>query len=284
MPLNALRAFEAAGRHGSFLRAAEELSVTPGAIAQQIKKLEDWVGGPLFQRHAQGVSLTDLGMRALPHMTSAFDSLGLAAQELRREVGTATIRIAALPAIAQLWLSPRLSDLHRMLPDVDLSIHALDICPPLNRGAFDLSVYPSDLALQPQGQTRVLAQNALLPVAAPDLAKTISRPEDLQSASLLHDLAWRDDWETWLKAQMIDGVETARGPTHSLYSIAIERCIEGDGVLIGHSALIERPLRQGQLVAVFDNRSVPAAPICLAAPDATGGRLGEVIDAFCAAA
>ena len=120
IPLTALRAFEAAARHESFPRAAEELGVTPGAIAQQIKKLEGWLGVQLFGRHAQGVSLTPEAARALPALTQGFDTLGQAVQGLRQGAATTTVRIAALPAVAQLWLSPRLSALRAQVPGCDL--------------------------------------------------------------------------------------------------------------------------------------------------------------------
>ena len=107
-PLNALRAFEAAARRGSFSAAADELCVTPGAVAQQVKSLEAWAGARLFLRHAQGVELTALGLDVLPGFVAAFDRLGEAAQALRSQAAPDTIGIAALPSIAQLWLSPRL--------------------------------------------------------------------------------------------------------------------------------------------------------------------------------
>ena len=260
-PLNALRAFEAAARHGSFQRAAEELAVSPGAIAQQIKKLEDWAGARLFERHAQGVTLTAKGAEVLPRLTQAFDLLGEAAQALRQSPGMAPVRIAALPAIAQLWLSPRLSALHEALPDVDISIHALDRRPRLSRGDFDVAVYmePSDST----EEGKVLASNRLVPVAAPALADTIQAPKDLARATLLHDSAWDRDWRSWLSANNITGIAPERGPTHSLYSIAVERCMAGDGVLMGHTALLDPYLSDGRLVALFPEMAIPGPSIRL---------------------
>jgi LysR family glycine cleavage system transcriptional activator len=282
-PLTALRAFEAAGRHGSFTRAAEELSITPGAVAQQIRKLEDWAGGRLFERHAQGVTLTALGARILPDLTRGFDTLGQATRMLRRKAGIASVRIAALPAIAQLWLSPRLTALRAALPEVELSIHALDICPPLARGEVDLAIYPGG---PEHGRVTVLSENHLIPVAAPQVAETIATPDDLARAPLIHDLAWKQDWSTWLGANGIQAIEAERGPTHSLYSIAVERCVAGDGILIGHSALIGRQLAEGSLRALFPDLAVPALPICLttAAADDGDGLPASVVAAITTAA
>ena len=109
--LNSLRAFESAARHESFADAAMELSVTPGAIAQQVKALETWTGKKLFKRHSQGVELTTLGASTLSDFTTAFDALGEAVIKLRANAVPQEIRIAALPSIAQLWLSPKLPEI-----------------------------------------------------------------------------------------------------------------------------------------------------------------------------
>jgi LysR family glycine cleavage system transcriptional activator len=123
-PLNALRAFEAAARLNSFSRAADELCVTPGAVAQHIKALEEWTSAPLFDRHAQGVRLTPLGRAVAPDLGDAFDSLADAAHLLRRIAAPDEIRIAALPSVAQLWLSPRLPAIRRTSPDLGHGVGA----------------------------------------------------------------------------------------------------------------------------------------------------------------
>src|SRR6218665_3995901 len=102
IPLNALRAFEAAARLGSFVAAAQELGVTPGAVAAHIKGLEAEIGAPLFERQKRGIMATALAQRVLPDFIAAFDALGTAAQALRREAAPQQVHIAALPAVAQL--------------------------------------------------------------------------------------------------------------------------------------------------------------------------------------
>ena len=281
-PLNALRALEAAGRHGSFLRAAEELNVTPGAVAQQIKKLEAWAGAALFERHPQGVALTPLAVRLMPRLEAAFEALGGVSQSLRHAGARAEIRIAALPAIAQLWLTPRLSELKDSVPGSDIAIHALDVPPTLERGEFDLAIYPEPMLAETDAFRTMLTENTLAPVAAPDVAEAVRSVEDLASATLIHDLAWRGDWITWLSAQGIEHGAPERGPTHSLYSIAVERCIAGDGVLIGHTALIQRHLESGVLRRVFPDRDVPWHPLCLVRSSTTSldARARDVFDAI----
>ncbi|EFO33384.1 HTH-type transcriptional regulator TrpI [Roseibium sp. TrichSKD4] len=115
-PLNALRAFEAAARLGSFSLAALELNVSPGAVAQHVKAIELWAGASLFERHAQGVRLNQIGERVLPDFEAAFDLLADASRKLRLAAAPSEIRIAALPSVAQLWLSPRLPKIRRVIP------------------------------------------------------------------------------------------------------------------------------------------------------------------------
>ena len=112
-PLVAMRAFEAAARLGGFKAAAIELSVTPGAIAQHVKTLESWTGSPLFERMTHGVKLTALGESVIADFSEAFDRLGIAIQRLRENAGPEVIRIAVSTDIAQLWLSPRLTELRK---------------------------------------------------------------------------------------------------------------------------------------------------------------------------
>lgn len=184
--LNALRAFEAAARLGGFAPAAEELRVSPGAITAQIKALEEELGAPLFQRHARGVRLTALGQRALPGFVAAFDALGLAMRALRRDAAPRRAHIAALPAVAQLWLAPRLPALRAALSEADLSVTAMEAPPNLKRVPFDLCLFYAETA--PPGAV-LLARDEILPVCTPELARGLQRPDDLRHVACLTDTA-----------------------------------------------------------------------------------------------
>ena len=107
-PLNALRAFEAAARHMNFSRAADELSVTPGAVSQQIQNLEDYIGGPLFKRTPKGLLLTDAAQTALPALREAFDRLAEAASLLTAAEEGRRLTVSVAPSFAAKWLVPRL--------------------------------------------------------------------------------------------------------------------------------------------------------------------------------
>ena len=248
-PLNALRAFEAAGRLESFALAGDELSVTPGAISQHIKALEGWVGAPLFQRNAQGVTLTDTGRALLPQFTNAFDHLGDATRSLRSIAPQAEIHIATMPALAQLWLPKRLAKIRAAFPQIKLSVTALETPPNLSRELFDLSIFfrePTDA----EGE-EILAQDIIYPVCSPQRARELSEPRALETQPILIDNAWDQDWDIWINASSQTLTQPKDKTTYSLYSLALEEAKAGVGILIGHDCLVESALAEGSLVRPF---------------------------------
>lgn len=247
-PLNALRAFEAAARLGSFARAAEEIGVTPGAIAQQVRLLEAFLGLKLFRRLAQGVEPTEAAQEAQPGLSAAFDALALAVQDLRASHAGRALAIAALPCISQLWLSPRLPALQQAFPGLSISIAAMEEPPAGRHQSFDLALFY--LARPPVGAAP-LAEDELLPVCAPALLGSLGIPADLARQTLLHDAVWRSDWARWLRHAGIAGVDPGRGPSFSLYALALDAALNGAGVLIGRRSLIAPYLADGRLVAPF---------------------------------
>lgn len=252
-PLTALRAFEAAARLGGFKRAADELCVTPGAVAQQVKQLENWAAAPLFERHVQGVVLTEAGRIALPALSLAFDQMGDAVRALRQATSPNRIQLAALPSVAQLWVSPRLPELRKAMPDLVLSVTAMETPPNLSREPFDLSLFFREDGGQP------IERDEIFPVCTPKMAASIRTIEDLNTRPCLIDTSWADDWQAWLGSLGVSNV-TPRGPMHSLYALALEDALNGAGVLMGHGPLVARHLQRGALVAPFAHRlTLPAS-------------------------
>lgn len=243
-PLNALRAFEAAYRLGGFAAAAEELSVSPGAVASHVKSLEALIGAPLFHRRAHGVVPTALADSVGGDFAAAFDQLGAAMARLRRAAAPREIRIAALPAIAQLWLSPRLPALRAAAPGMAISVAALERPPDLKREAFDIAIFfeaaPGAAAVVPG------PRNIATAVCAPSFAAGLKTESDLESAVRLSDAVWRDDWRRWAP-----GLGAPEGPVFSLYALAVEEVSNGAGVMIGRLPLVERRLADGSLIAPF---------------------------------
>jgi LysR family glycine cleavage system transcriptional activator len=250
-PYTALRAFEAAARHSSFVAAARELCVTPAAVAQQVKSLEAWLGSALFERHSRGIALTPQGRHALPALSSAIDQMGLAVQRLRREIHGSELHIAALPALAQLWLSPRLPRLHLAFPDAQVSVTAMEEPPSFKRELYDLGLFYPGAAPLKDVQTIALAQDHLLPVCAPKLLKTLGRSgqTSLHGYTLLHDAVWKNDWAIWLDAAGAHEIDATAGPHFSLYSMALQAALDGEGLLMGREYLVAPYLASGKLLA-----------------------------------
>ena len=251
-PLNALRAFEAAARLGGFANAADELCVTPGAVSQHIKALEDWIGADLFERRSQGVRLSAFGAEVAPGFAQAFDAMGAAVHGMRAAARHKTLHIAALPSVAQLWLSPRLPSVRAALPELSISVSAVETPPNLARELFDLSVF----IRRPTGGARetVLAPDAIFPVCTPEIAARLQTPADLREETLLHDALWPDDWALWGGAALAGQALPDKGPRFSLYSIALEEARNGAGVLMGHQLLVQAALERGDLVAPFTKK------------------------------
>ncbi|MEL6932158.1 MAG: LysR family transcriptional regulator [Pseudomonadota bacterium] len=248
-PLNALRAFEAAARLGSFAKAAEELSVTPGAVSQHIKTLEDWVGVALFARKSQGVSLTSEGARLVPAFTQAFDALGVAVRDLRDAAPDRNIQIAALPSIAQLWLPSRMAALRQEFPDTRLSVTAMETPPNLKRETFDITIFLSE----PDGgkDERILEHDTIFPVCSPGISARLRSVNDLRNETLLVDASWNLDWDMWASEVNLDLPNIKQASYYSLYALALEEACNGAGVLIGHKSLVEPSLIEGRLVKPF---------------------------------
>ena len=279
--LNAMRCFEAAARLGGFSAAAEELSVTSGAISQQIKALEDWIGAPLFERRSQGVSLTPLGASVRGSFTDAFDALGLALHDLRNAGPAGRLNIAALPAVAQLWVSPRLAMIRHAFASQDISITAVEQPPNLIREVFDLSIFfgtPSGSATQ-----RILAEDILYPVCSAQIAARLKTVDDLAGHALIQDASWSEDWARWLAHAGAAHVAIS-GPSFSLYSIALDEARNGAGVLMGHAPLVDRYVKSGELVRPFPQGLKTGKSLIAEVPHAASlqGDVGKILDVLTA--
>jgi len=254
-PLNALRAFEAAARHLNFSRAADELSVTPGAVSQQIQNLEDYIGATLFKRTPRGLLLTDQAQTALPALREAFDRLAEAASLLTAAVDGRRLTLTAPPSFAAKWLVPRLGRFESAHPQVDVWLSADMDLVDFGSGEVDLAVrygagaYPGLDVLR-------LMHETVIPVMSPELNATnpLATPKDLASHVLLHDGSPDaddscPDWQMWLAARGVKGVDGARGPRFNQSSLVIEAALAGRGVALAKRALAQDDLDSGRLIA-----------------------------------
>ena len=265
-PLNALRAFESAARHLNFSRAADELSVTPGAVSQQIQNLEDYIGAALFKRTPRGLLLTDAAQTALPALREAFDRLAEAASLLTAAVDGRRLTLTAPPSFAAKWLVPRLGRFEAAHPQVDVWLSADMEVVDLAGGDIDLAVRYGAGAY-PGLETQRLMQETVIPVMSPELnaATPLHQPKDLAGHVLLHDGSPDadescPDWQMWLAARSIKGVDGTRGPRFNQSSLVIEAALSGRGVALAKRALAQDDLDAGRLVApMADSTSVDFA-------------------------
>ena len=254
-PLNALRAFEAAARHMNFSRAAEELSVTPGAVSQQIQNLEDYVGAALFKRTPKGLLLTDAAQTALPALREAFDRLGEAASMLTAAVDGRRVTVSAAPSFAAKWLVPRLGRFEALHPEVDVWLSAGMELVDFAGGEVDIAIRYG-AGRYPGLEVVKLMTETVMPVASPELLaeNPLETPEDLARHVLLHDGSPDaddscPDWTMWLTARGVKGVDGTRGPRFNQSNLVIEAAMNGRGVALAKRALAQADIDSGRLEA-----------------------------------
>ncbi len=253
-PLTALRAFEAAARHLSFAKAAEELNVTPAALSFQIKNLETHLGRPVFRRLNRAVELTEAGRLLAPGLREGFDAIGRAWRAARRSADLTTLRVTAGPAFTAKWLAPRLFLFAGENPDIELRFTASLRLMDFDRDEVDIAIrfgQGSDEGFF----SETIIREWLTPMLSPDLAARISTPADLARVPLLHqdDTAFlrpHRDWDTWLRAMGVTPPE-ARGTRFSQADHAVNAALSGAGALLGRVSLTERHLAEGRLVMPF---------------------------------
>jgi LysR family glycine cleavage system transcriptional activator len=262
-PLNALRAFEAAARHMNFSRAADELSVTPGAVSQQIQNLEDFIGSSLFRRTPKGLLLTDAAQTALPALRDAFDKLGEAANQLTAAVDGRRVTVTAAPSFAAKWLVPRLGRFETAHPEVDVWLTAGMELVDFASGEVDVAIRYGSGRYPALEVTRLMSET-VVPVASPELLaeRPINSVEDLIHHTLLHDGSPDadescPDWPMWLAARGVKGVDGARGARFNQSSLVIEAAVGGRGVALAKGTLAQADLDAGRLVAPLAASSTP---------------------------
>ena len=250
--LNALRAFEAAGRHLSFTRAAQELHVTQAAVSHQIKSLEEQLGMRLFRRGARGLLLTDAGQSYLPSVRDAFAKLAAATERLRARDARGAITVSVLPSFAARWLVPRLPRFRAAQPEIDVRVAADDHLVDFDRDDVDIAIRYGR-GDYPGLRTDRLMTEELFPVCSPALLAgdpPLEKPEDLARHTLLHD-DMRLDWTMWLMAAGVEGVDPDRGASFNSSSLVLQAAVDGQGVALGRSALTGDDLAAGRLVRPF---------------------------------
>jgi LysR family glycine cleavage system transcriptional activator len=250
--LNALRAFEAAARHQSFTRAADELAVTQGAVSHQVKALEQQLGLPLFHRQNQRLTLTSAGQAYLPVVRDAFDRLAAGTEQLLAAEQSKRLTISVSPNFAANWLVPRIGQFVEEHPEIDLRINAALHHVDFAREDVDMGVRHGE-GRWPDLHVARLCREELFPVCSPRLlegARPLRAPADLRHHALLH-LDDRQDWQKWLEAAGVEDVDLSRGVVFNQASMAIRAAVGGQGITLARTALVALLLLEGRLVRPF---------------------------------
>ncbi len=249
-PLNALRAFEAAGRHESFSRAAEELNVSHSSISRHVRGLEDRLGVQLFRVMSRGLVLTREGAAYLAEISPALEAIAQATEDMA-EIPEGVVWINAEPLFAAKWLIPRLAAFHALHPEVEVRVEA-------SKRLADVQRYETDLALRfvhPGGKyplSELISDAPLYPFAAPSLVSgALTHPAEVLTYPLLRDRG-SDTWTRWCKAA---GLPEDAAPQFNWYMrspMAYEAALTGQAIILISAEVVDHDAKAGRLVRVSD--------------------------------
>ena len=267
--LNALRAFEASARHQSFSAAAAELNVTPAAVGQLVRTLEEWLGAPLFHRGSSGrirLVATEVAQRALPDVRAGFDRLSLALERLSEGATRGVLTIAVSPAFAAKWLLARIDRFQKAWPDTDVRL--------------DTNLKPVDFAAQGVGIgvrygkgiwpgliAEKLMDEEIYPVCSPDVGRRnagFQEPGDLSRETLIHDLSMEGHadfptWDAWFQNAGVSSVGAARGLKINNSAAVLQAAAEGHGIALARGVMARDDLAAGRLVRLFPDIEITSA-------------------------
>ncbi|MCW2242691.1 transcriptional regulator GcvA [Azospirillum canadense] len=246
--LNALRAFEAAARTGGFTAAARELNVTQAAVSRQVGLLEDRLGFPLFERHANALALTERGRALLPGLTGAFDAIAESVERVTCMRGGPVLTMGVGATFAVRWLIPRLSGFHTRHPDIEVRITTGGAGNPI-REDWTCALLLGD-GHWARHEAEPLFTAGMLPVCAPALARTLREPSDLLGATRLSVAHWPNDWPQWFAAMGLEP-PAGKGLSFGSYAMALQAAMDGVGVALGAQPYIADDVAAGRLVTPF---------------------------------
>jgi DNA-binding transcriptional LysR family regulator len=255
-PLRALAAFEAAARNLSFQTAAAELNVTPSAISQQIKVLEEYLALTLFRRLNRRILLTEAGELYYASITSAFGSMVEATERIHQHLNPQILMIRSSPSFAVKWLLPRLPDFIAQSPDLDVRVDATNEKTDFVREAVDIEFRVGSgewkgLHVEP------IHRDNIVPLASPDLTRRLElqSPADLvRNVRLIHSVKCPVTWEMWLAANQLPSSIGLRGLRFDRSFMAIQAAIDGLGIALDSEVLAGADLRAGRLLVPFRGR------------------------------
>lgn len=265
--MRGLRAFEAAARHLSVLKAAVELNVTPGAVSRQIQAIEQQLGTEFFKRGHRQLTLTRDGREFLDGIRVPLAQIGTAVEQMHRTSRRAAVSLCAYPTFALRWFMPRWSRFYDQYPGIDIRLTTSLAPVDFEREDYDLAIRVIGRAKLPAGYEahRIVGVDTT-PVCAPQLAAQLRRPSDMRSVVLLHSDPRPRDWARWLVFAGVGGIDSSQGPRFESLNLAFQAAIEGLGVAMGIASLVEDDLASGKLVAPFPHVRRIGTPMQLVYP------------------
>lgn len=287
-PLDLLETFEAAARHLSFTRAADELALTQSAVSRQIQALEERLGVALFARLHRALRLTEAGERLHAATGEVLKQLHGVVGELRPGARKRRVVVTTTAGFAGLWLIPRLAAFTAERPDVDVRISANNVLLDLEREGIDIAVRYCSPRRAGAAAPRLFGES-ITPVCSPALARRKSqplrRPADLRHHLLLHLETPMPgghplEWPMWLRAMGCDGLQAAGELHFSQYDQMVQAAVQGQGVALGRLPLVAAQLARGDLVAPFPAALESPMAYHLLRSSASAGR--PEVDAFAA--
>jgi LysR family transcriptional regulator, glycine cleavage system transcriptional activator len=259
--LNALRAFESVARHLSYVGAADELNVTPAAIGQLVRGLEEALGVVLFHRSRGGPArlvLTEAALAALPPLQAGFDSLSLAVERLKEGASRIAITVTIPPAFADKWLLSRVERFQNLHPNYELRVDTNGKLVDFNSERVDVGIRYGG-GRWPGLKATLLLRDEFFPVCSPSLLTgefPLNSAQDLQHHPLIHDVSMRNaptfpNWRQWLKYAGCELENPDRGLQINDSAAVIQAAISGNGVALGRSSLVFSDLAAGRLIRPF---------------------------------
>ncbi|MFK4441818.1 LysR family glycine cleavage system transcriptional activator [Caballeronia udeis] len=281
-PLNALRAFEAAARLGSFKAAAIELHVTHGAVSQHIRLLEEWLGAPLFERHNRRVALTPAARAYLAEIGPAFEQVASATARYGCIDGVSprVLRVNGPATFALRWLIPRLAGFQKQHPGVEVRLDTSNEPVEALQDTYDIIIRGGPDTFYGYSMRPFLSEERL-PVCSPALLDQLplGTPRDLIHHTLLHTSSLPRLWSDWLAKADVADLKPATTLTLDHFYLTLQAALDGVGVAMGPTALIADDLACGRLVAPFAGPLLPARSYCTYVPEAK--ETDALVLAFC---
>lgn len=253
LPLNALRSFDAAARHLSFAGAAGELGVTPAAVSVQVRRLEEWVGAPLFLRGHRSIALSATGERLAPRLTALFSEMERLVADIA-DLDAQVLQISAMPSFASRWVAPRLGSFLSANPGMQVRITGGDGRSDFDRDGVDIGLRYGD-GDYPDLHCELIARATASPVCSPALAAQYADPASIPVAILLEDessLVAPDlpTWTSWFAAAGVARDESG-GARFGNSHMALAAAVAGQGFALGITPLVDDDLAAGRLVRPF---------------------------------